>query len=249
MQFAKVDKATTQAVMADTDEASAAFATDARLAAASVVTDLGELEPLLQLLRYTREQQTLKNFADHWRKYQDIDRQVLALAVENTNLKAQRLAFGPAREAADAFRDALGTLAEVGASRDSCAANQLSLSAAVAVREIQVVLGPHIAESDDAAMTRMEQEIAVLEQKARTALGRLAASSGAGAATSAASALASLDRFTEVCEQIVKLSRQNTNVRSLALSIRDQATLATSCDDDLRVLQRGLEQEGVGPSR
>ncbi len=40
-------------------------------------------------------------------QYGSLDRNILALAVENTNLKAQRLSFGPAREAADAFRDAV----------------------------------------------------------------------------------------------------------------------------------------------
>jgi hypothetical protein len=40
-------------------------------------------------------------------EYRVLDRKILDLAVENTNLKAQRLALGPAQEAADAFRDAL----------------------------------------------------------------------------------------------------------------------------------------------
>ncbi len=249
VQFAQVDKATTQAVMADTDEASEAFVTEARTAAASVVGDLDALKPLLQTLRYVREREILEKFADRWTKYRMIEGQVLALAAEKTNLKAQRLAFGPAREAADAFRDAVALLAKAAPRDETCTAERLSLTAAISVREIQVILAPHVAESDDAVMTRMEQEMAVLEQKARTAVGGLAALCGTGAARSAASALASLDHFKQVCQQITELSRRNTNVRSLALSLHDQATLAASCDEDLRALQLGLDQEGVGPSR
>ena len=40
-------------------------------------------------------------------EYRRLDDEILPLAVENTNLKAQRLSFGPAREAADAFRASL----------------------------------------------------------------------------------------------------------------------------------------------
>ena len=41
----------------------------------------------------------------------ELDRSLLALAVQNSNVKAQRLAFGPAREAADGFADRLQEVA------------------------------------------------------------------------------------------------------------------------------------------
>jgi high-affinity K+ transport system ATPase subunit B len=40
-----------------------------------------------------------------------LDRSLLELALENTNVKAQRLSFGPAQEAANAFRDSVEALA------------------------------------------------------------------------------------------------------------------------------------------
>lgn len=39
--------------------------------------------------------------------YEQLDDEALPLAVENTNVKAQRLSFGLGREAADAFRSAI----------------------------------------------------------------------------------------------------------------------------------------------
>ena len=54
-----------------------------------------------------RRRAAARRFPGAFAKYRELDRGVLELAVENTNLKAQRLAFGPAQQAADAFRDSL----------------------------------------------------------------------------------------------------------------------------------------------
>lgn len=249
LQFNQADKAVSQAVMADTDEASIAFARAAEQAIAGVAHDLTELRPLLEKLGYSRELATVATFQDRWSKYQKLDREILALAVENTNLKAQRLSFGPAREAADAFRDAVVALAAGVGGADRCGASERAQKAIVSIREIQVLLAPHIAEADDVAMTRLEQDMTVLEQKARAALEQLSDQAGAGAAPRVTSATASLDRFKEVSAQIVKLSRQNTNVRSLALSLREQPALAAACDESLRALQQALESEGSKATR
>jgi hypothetical protein len=249
LQFEKADKASSQAVMADTDEASIAFAKEAQQASATVTTDVAALAPLLQSLGYARELEAFSAFQAHWSKYQKLDQDILALAVENTNLKAQRLSFGPARESADAFRDAVTTVADGVATKDRCGAGDLAQKAIVAVREIQVLQAPHIAEADDQAMTRLEQDMAGLDQKARDALKSLSDLAGSAAGPSVATATASLGRFKEISSQIVALSRRNTNVRSLALSLREQPTLATACDDRLRALQQALDREGSKATR
>lgn len=249
LQFAKTDKASTQAVMADTDEASIAFAKDAQQASASLDGKVAALSSLLRRLRYAREQERLQAFEADWAKYRELQGRILALAVENTNLKAQRLSFGPAREAADAFRDAVTSAARAAPASDACAASQLASTAILSVREIQVLLAPHIAEADDAAMTRLEEQMAALEQRATEAVRQLSVLSGANALAGSADARVPWERFKELRKQIVGLSRQNTNVRSLALSLREQATLARACDDSLRLLQQSLNREGQGASR
>ncbi len=77
-----------------------------------------------------------------------MDDEILPLAVENTNLKAQRLSFGPAQEAAEAFRAALD--AAVRSAKGSCCAEAIADESAAALLEIQVLQAPHIAEPDDA---------------------------------------------------------------------------------------------------
>ena len=111
VQFTKAADAANRAVMADTDEASIAFAREAEQAKEKVQIDIDALKPLLEGLNYSDEGRLLQEFVNRFTEYCELDRRILDLAVENTNLKAQRLSFGPAQEAADSFRDSLTPVA------------------------------------------------------------------------------------------------------------------------------------------
>ncbi len=249
VQFSKADDASNQAVMANTEEASIAFAKDAQKTTQIVDADVAKLGLLLKHLKFSSEQQALDGFEGRWTQYKTVDRDILALAVENTNLKAQRLSFGLARDAADAFRDATAMVAAGVAGKDHCAADQLAVLATLAVREIQVLQAPHIAEPDDAAMTRLEQDLANLDVRARDALKALSKLAQPSAGPTLGVALAALDRFKDISGQIVTLSRRNSNVRSLELALRQKPKLVAACDETLLGLQRQLENEGSKATR
>ena len=117
----------------------------------------------------------LNGFKTRFDEYRRLDDEILPLAVENTNLKAQRLSFGPAREAAEAFRTSVEAALRTGAVKDACCADALAAKATAALLEIQVLQAPHIAESEDEAMTRLEQQMAASEAVARSALEQLKA--------------------------------------------------------------------------
>ena len=146
---------------------------------------------------------------------------------ENTNLKAQRLSFGAASQAADAFRGALEGLtasrAEAASRVDAAEANAIA-----SVREIEVLQAPHIAEADDAAMTAMEKRMAASAAAARRALGSLAPLVAPAGAPRLAQATAALDRFMMLNAEIVSLSRRNTNIRSVALSLGQRRMLTAA---------------------
>lgn len=249
VQFNKADDASNRAVMADTDEASVAFARDAETAVGVVESDATALAPLLRSLGFSNEIRTLQEFGTHFTEYRNLDRAILTLAVENTNLKAQSLSFGPARHAADSFRDSLATIASAIAPKDRCRAEGLVAKAVLAVREIQVLQAPHIAESDDAAMTQMEKDMAGLDATARDAMKALGEIVQPDVRPVLAAALAALDQFKGISAQIVTLSRRNSNVRSLELSLRKKPALVTACDDTLRALQDALAKEGSKATR
>jgi hypothetical protein len=53
----------------------------------------------------------------------------------------------------------------------------------------------------------------------------------------------------EVNTQIIGLSRRNTNVRSLAMSLNEKGKLTTACEDRLRALQAALAKRGFTATR
>jgi hypothetical protein len=246
VQFIKASNASDRAVLADTDEASVAFAKQAEAATQSVRTGVAELGTELQHLGYAEESQMLDEFSKRFDDYAKVDKDVLALAVENTNLKAQRLSFGPVREAANAFRDALDAVVKGAPPRERVRVEAATARALLAVRDIQVLQAPHIAEADDAAMSRLEKEMAGREATAREALKTLA---GVPPKETLDAASAALDKFEKVSTELVALSRRNTNVKSLALSLKPKPALTAACDASLVALEAALAKRGFTGTR
>jgi hypothetical protein len=249
VQLAKTSDATDRAVMADTDEESVSFARAADQAEATIESSSATLSARVQGLGYAPERHALDEFTDRFGAYRKLERNLLALAVENTNLKAQRLSFGPVRETADRLRDDLRSAAQLAPAKDRCRIDGLVARAELAVREIQILQAPHIAEPDEAAMTRIETEMADHLGMARGALEAL----GAGATTAMArqldAARATLARFDKLSAELVALSRRNSNVRSLALALRHAPQLVAACDGSLELLQEALAKEGFSGTR
>jgi len=248
-QLSQAAEASHRAVMADTDDASVAAAQEAERATKAVETDVATLGQLLAGLSYANEAQLLREFQADFARYQQLDRRILALAVENTNLKAQALAFGPASIAANAFCSALERMGASLPNKDRCRNDGLVAGAIRAVREIQVLHSPHIAERDDATMARMEREMNELDAKARSALDALGAAAPANTAPVLAESRAKLDELKLVTGKIVELSRRNTNVLSLDLALRQQPALHAACEDKLRALTEALAKEGSKAER
>ncbi|HEX2522268.1 MAG TPA: hypothetical protein VHP35_09085 [Terriglobia bacterium] len=248
IQFTVAGDAANRAVMADTDEASVAFAREAEQAKKKIQSDIDSLRPLLEGLNYTEEGRLLQDFANRFREYCELDRRILDLAVENTNLKAQRLAFGPAQEAANSFRDSLTAVVPLVAT-DKWRVAYLVETAVVTVREIQVLQAPHIADADEAVMTRMEKSMATSEAAARNALKMLSSLVDPRFQARIVAATGALDRFVAINQQIISLSRRNTNVRSLALSLNQKRQVIPECENVLHALRDALSKRGSTGTR
>ena len=249
IQFTQASNAANQAVMADTDEASIVFAKQAEETKKRVQANIDALRPVLHDLNYADEVRLLDEFVTAFTEYRDLDRRILELAVQNTNLKAQRLSFGDAQQAADAFVQALDAIVPTVPAADTWRLKALVAGAVADLRAIQVAQAPHIAEADDAAMTRIEQQMKTSEAGVRSALdslGRLAPSS---LQPRVAEARTDFDRFMSLNAQIIDLSRRNTNVRSLMLSLNEKGKVTSACEQSLLALQDALSKRGLGGSR
>jgi hypothetical protein len=248
VQFTKAADAANRAVMADTDEASTAAAHEAEETTRRVQADIQKLKPLIDGLGYADEKQHLAEFENRFEEYRKIDAEILPLAVQNTNLKAQRLSFDSGRAAVVAFRTALAALAKPAAGAQKCCVEALVAKAGAALLEIEVIEAQHIAESEDAKMSLMEAQMMDLDRQAHQALDDLGKAVGQSEKP-LGDAVVALTRFEAINADIIKLSRQNSNVRSLALSLGRKRTLTAQCDDALRELEAALSKHEFRATR
>jgi len=235
-----------RSVMSESDEGSKAFAGESAAASRMALQQTTALKSLLEQLEYPDELRLLSEFEDGFAQSRALDETLLGLAVENTNLKAQRLSFGEAAAAASAVRRALeATVASVAATGREHA-ELLTAKIELAVDGIRLLEGPHIAEPDDAGMAGLEARMTGYEEEARRLLASLEPN---GTPPSADSASAAFERFVALHEEILALSHRNTNVRSLALSLGQKRRLTAACDESLAALEAALETRGFRATR
>jgi Four helix bundle sensory module for signal transduction len=229
------------AVMAETDEASQTFAAQSTRAAHNVEEARRALEPLLGSAR--QEAQLFQEFSQCWEQLQAIDREVLSLAVQNTNLKALRLSFGPAADALRRMETALTHLVEAAsASPNAVGITRHATQAVIGILHIYTRQAPHIAESTVARMEEMEAAMYSLDAQVTEALQGLHALVDEPGKPFLEAAWAAYQDFQTINAEIVALSRQNSNVRSFALSLGQKRKTTAQCQDVLAALQETVQQ-------
>jgi hypothetical protein len=246
LALASASEAEKSAVMAITDEDSQKYADQARAAAAEVDQGSAELGRLLDAGGFQREKGLLTQFSKVFTDFRRIDNELLALAVKNTNIKAYNLAFGPAADAITEMNDALSRLVtKSAASPDARNVALLAFGAQTAALRIQALLAPHIAEESDAKMDAMEARMTRDDQEAHKDLDALAALAMFSGDTDLATATSAYARFSEVRAKIIPLSRENTNVRSLAISLDQKRKVMFLCQDALASLEQAISEEPI----
>jgi hypothetical protein len=248
LDLASASEAEKSAVLATTDQDSQAFADEARAAAAAVEHERKELGELLQRGGPKTEQDLMAQFSQAFAEFQRIDKDLLDLAVQNTNLKAYSLAFGPAAEALDEMDAALSRLVAQSVNSTSPDARQvlqLAEDARIGALRIQTLLPPHIAEESDRKMDELEARMTKEDQAVRQDLEGLAALLKPGNSPDLETATSRYAQFSAIRTQILKLSRANTNVRSLALSLNQKRKAMLMCQDALAALEQAIQQEPV----
>ena len=146
------------AVMAETDEASHALAEQSIRAAQNVEEARRTLEPLLG--RNPQEAHLFREFSRCWERLQVIDREVLSLAVQNTNLKALRLSFVSGAEAIGRLEKALTHLMDrVSSSPNAVGITRRASQAVIGAFRMYALQAPHIAESTAAQMDKLEVDM------------------------------------------------------------------------------------------
>jgi hypothetical protein len=171
---------------------------------------------------------------------------LLALAVKNTNIKAYTLAFGPAAAALKEVSASLGRL--VAAHADSPEAKTMMLlafGAQISALRIQTMLPPHIAEESDKKMDELEALMATEDAQVHENLDALAALPHLKSDPELGTAAARYDEFSKLRAHILALSRENTNVRSLSISLNQKRKVMLTCQAMLSDLQQAVLAEPI----
>ncbi len=246
VDLSRASEAEKSAVMAITDEESKTFADQSREASSAVEKERDDLERLLQSGGDRSEQKYLSEFSQAFAEYQRVDSELLDLAVKNTNLKAYSLAFGPAAESIRETDQALSRLITASAKSVSPDAKQVMLLAGEAesgALRIQALLPAHISEESDQKMDAMESAMAAEDRLVRKHLDGLAALVAPAESGDLHAAAASYAKFSELRTQILALSRENTNVRSLTISLNRKRLIEVKCQDALAALEQAIQKE------
>lgn len=225
-----------RAVMA-TDGTAAALAHESASAADRLRDQAGTLATALDGLGYAAEASDVAAFTRDLDAFRDLNQRILSLALESTNVKAQRLSFDAEWTAADGFAQALSGAVDDADDRANAA------GAIAAIREIQALQAPHIAAADDAAMTRLETRMDAAARRAASAVAAL------GRHRPRPDAERTLARVLDIHREVVALSRRNTNVQALALSLSQRTKLAAVCQSRLADLQEALDARRLGGTR
>ena len=246
----KSEETEKSAVMADTDETSRDFADRSRRAADFVERDHRELESLLNRDHTDKEMKLFHQFDSCWAELRKIDQEILEFAVQNTNLKAAALSFGKGNEAIKRFERALKNLIHSSLSSDNCSHVLIPASDALAAGlGIQVLHAPHIIAASDARMGEIEAEMRQNGEIVDTSLKRLADLVPEKDRASLQDARAAYDEFAAVTAEVIKLSRQNTNIKSFELSLGKKGKIAAQCDDALMSLQEAARNREFKATR
>jgi len=205
-----------------------------------------ELSTLLEAGGKRGELSLLDEFAKAFDEFQSLDRELLALAVKHTNLKATALAFGPGASAIEELTTALSrVVAKSASAADARNVLTLAFRAQTAALHLQTLLAPHIAEESDAKMDEFESAMNRDDQEIRSALDALVAHPELPGDGDVRTAVSSYARFDELRTEILALSRENTNVRSLALSLNQKRKVMALCQDALDALKQAILEEPI----
>jgi hypothetical protein len=250
LSLMKAAEAEKSAVLAVTDEESREFADKARLASAEVEKDRKELAPLIEQDNSTPETSRIAEFDKCWRKFRKVDQLLLDLAVQNTNIRASDLAFTNGAEALRKLEAGLTRLIDLDSSEGgNSQIVRLSYQALVAGIKIHDQYAAHIEAETDEEMDWVEKDIKANEEILNNSLSALARLAKGKESDTVKDAIAADHELEKVTKEIIALSRKNTNIKSIELSLGKKRLVTAQCEDVLGAIQEFIRSKGTRATR
>jgi hypothetical protein len=220
------------AMLSSVDTVAASFVDQARQAMRTAREDLARLTALVEQNRDSKEDQALSAVSADFDELVGVDAELLRMVGRNTNLRASMLSRTDAAVAADRFQEALAPIVD----SPACPAAREGLRAINASLNILSLHARHIEESTETIMDALELAINKQNALADTALANLSDLVPSAASGHLVAAKAAYADFWRVTQEILGLSRENTNINALALVMGRKRVLIAKSLDDLAAL-------------
>lgn len=233
------------AVLSPTEEAAASFVAQARATMGTARDDLARLTELVNNGRDAKEIAALVPVTADFLEIAAVDAEIMRMIGRNTNLRAAVISRTEAAQALRRFRQALAPYAD----GPDCPAAREALEAVTAGYTILALHAPHIEETTEAGMDALETQIEAQNSRAAAALGKLAELSPPAAQAALDAAKADWADFWRVTREILRLSRENTNIHTLVLVMGRKRLVAAKSIDDLTALRTVVESKEFKATR
>ena len=231
----------------------AAASQQAAAAKAAFEAGAGQLQSLSALIEKGNNPKEIEAVKPVVADFKELDAAYAALhglVARNTNVRAARLSRHEAVQALERLRQALAPILAA----PDCAAAAQALRAIAAAQAILILHPLHIDERSAAGMDALEASMNQDDRDARTALAGLAdlaAPSGDGAAQAQAAKAAqdAYEAFWTVHAAIIGLSRENSNIEAIALTMGRKQLLQAKILADLTTLAAVIDEKQFTATR
>ena len=234
------------AVLSASEQASKSYIESASVEIAAFEQNRSELAKLVPKRNVEIESRLSNRVDETFLEFQSISDKLSNLALQSSNRKAYALAFGPAMELLHSMDSELAKVADTQA--DSSSQTTLDVlkminSARLSGFRIQVLFMPHIAEPSDGKMDELEKKMADEDQVIQQSLVSL------GSTLSESAGIAKVEsqyaEFKKIKSEIIRLSRENSDLRSVALALNEKRKAMLACQDALSNLEKAIRAEPI----
>ncbi len=230
------------AVLAITDEASKKYADEARTTSNKAEDARRNLATIIQQAGTSKERETFAEFNSCWTEFGKLDEEILELATQNSNLKAQKLSSTRFQSEVAVFEKSLRSLIQKDMRHNRPTLISLhSYEALTAVLHLFALHKTHIEESDDKEMDRIELKMKDYLDAAGKALRALRSMPELKGSAELVNAESAYKRIAGINAEVVRLSRLNTNIKSSELSLGKKRLISAKCQEILGALQEEIE--------
>lgn len=243
----EASEAEKNAVLALQVKSAKEFVTQARQASQALEGERVKLSALVEQEQIPKQLAMLKEFDACWSQYRELDQTLLELATQGTNLEAKKISSTECAQALEKLEASLNHVMQSYPTQTQI--SHFAQEALIAAFKIQTLHAPHIETPSDSVMDAFEKKITAFAATARQDLHTLIGITPGPGQKDLTQANQAFEEFTSQTARVLKLSRQNSNVKSVDLSLGKKKLISSQCQTSLNSLEETVKEQEFKATR